>query len=311
MKKITLLLILAIVSIRPLQSQTAHESTVLASGGQASAAGNLAHIAVIGETAIALNQNNQHNAGFLFRLGNLQLTGLDIALFLEGAWDQSGNMHTGLHTAGLIPHTQPYNTEPWNYAGNESAGVIPAGVVDWILVELRDAPTAAQAIPATIVEGWPKALFLRNDGSVSDTNGNVPTYTFSEISDSLFVVIRHRNHLAVMSSHGLTLTGNTYSYDFTDGITKAFGGEDGYKQLEEGIFGMAGGDADADGNVFMSDRTLWRGELGTTSAYHSTDFDMDGNIFMSDRTLWRSNLGTSNPITGFFIKPRFISQVPK
>lgn len=311
MKIITLLLILFSVSTIPLQSQTAHESTVLASGGQSSAVSNLTHLAVIGEAAIALNQSNQHNAGFIFRLGNLQLTGLDIALFLEGAWGQSGNMHTGLFTAGLIPHTQPYNTEPWNYAGNESALEIPAGVVDWILVELRDAPTAAQAIPATVVEGWPKALFLRSNGSVADTNGNVPSYTFNNITDSLFVVIRHRNHLAVMSSHGLTLTGNTYSYDFTDDITKTYGGEVGYKQLEEGVYGMVGGDADADGNIFMSDRTLWRGELGTTVTYQSTDFDMDGNIFMSDRTLWRSNLGTSNPITGFFVKPRFTSQVPK
>lgn len=311
MKIIIPFLLLFIVSNMPLQGQTAHESTVLASGGHTSAASNLTHMAVMGETAIAMNQSNQHNAGFLFRLGNLQLSGLDIALFLEGAWDQSGNLHTDLLTAGLIPHTQPYDVDPWNYTGEEFASVIPANVVDWILVELRDAPTASQAIPATVVEGWPKAMFLLNDGSVADTNGNVPSYTFNNISDSLFVVIRHRNHLAIMSSHGLTLTGNTFSYDFTNGITKAYGGEVGYKELEEGFYGMAGGEADADGNIFMSDRTLWRSDLGTTGSYHTSDFDLDGNIFMSDRTLWRSNLGTSNPITGFFIKPKFISQVPK
>lgn len=311
MKIITFLLIFFIVSIMPLGGQTAHESTVLASGGQASAAGDLTHIAVLGETAIALNQSNHHNAGFLFRRITLRLTGLDIALFLEGAWQQGSNMRSDLNSAGLIPRAQPYNAAPWNYAGNETATEIPAGVVDWILVELRDAPTADQATPATVVEGWPKAMFLRNDGSVADTNGNVPAYTFSNISDSLFVVIRHRNHLAVMSSHGMTFANNIYQYNFSTGITQAYGGGEGYKELEVGIFGMVAGDAEADGSIFMSDRTLWRAALGTTSLYHATDFDLDGNVFMSDRTLWRANLGISNPITGIFLQPRFKSQVPK
>ena len=60
----------------------------------------------------------------------------------------------------VIPLTQPYNGAPWNYTGTESVATIPAGVVDWVLPELREAATPAQALPATKLAGWPKACFL-------------------------------------------------------------------------------------------------------------------------------------------------------
>ncbi|MBN2174518.1 MAG: hypothetical protein JW731_10310, partial [Bacteroidales bacterium] len=63
---------------------------------------------------------------------------MDLQVFLEGPYNGSG-MDTWLNDASKIPLTQPYNTSPWNYGGGESVAAIPSNVVDWILIELRDA----------------------------------------------------------------------------------------------------------------------------------------------------------------------------
>ncbi|MEZ5198088.1 MAG: hypothetical protein R2764_17370 [Bacteroidales bacterium] len=48
-----------------------------------------------------------------------------------------------LNAKNYIPLAQPYNTYPWNYNGDEAVTEIPTeSVVDWVLVELRDAPNA-------------------------------------------------------------------------------------------------------------------------------------------------------------------------
>jgi hypothetical protein len=293
--------------------QIVNESYVLSSGSEWSSGGTSGHFGVLGEELVSSSITGgtvTGSVGFLNRFFILQLTGIDLALFLEGPYQTGGSMLTGLADAALLPNAQPFNTLPWSYAGTETAGTFPVGVVDWILVELRDAPTAETAYPATVVDGWPKAMFVKSDGSVVDTLGNQPSCVLPEINDSLFVVIRHRNHLAVMSSHAMTLTADTYNYDFTDALAKAFGNGAGYKELEAGAFGLVAGDADADGSVFMSDRALWRANLGLTLTYLPTDFDMDASTFMSDRTLWRANIGTANPISGMFVSPLFVSQVP-
>jgi hypothetical protein len=57
----------------------------------------------------------------------------DIIAFLNGPYNTStGLMSTTLNSAGIIPLTSPYADAP------ASVGAIPAGVTDWIKLELRD-----------------------------------------------------------------------------------------------------------------------------------------------------------------------------
>ena len=104
-----------------------------------------------------------------------------------------------LNYAGYLPLTQPYNTAPWNYTGTESVTTIPNyDIVDWILLELRDAPTAEEATSGTTIATL--AAFLRNDGKIVSLDGISNPRIAVDISDGLFIVIRHRNHLAIMNS---------------------------------------------------------------------------------------------------------------
>lgn len=236
---------------------------------------------------------------------------LDVKVFVEGAFDGTNTMSNSLNNTDLLPTVQPYNISPWNYSGTEQSTNFPPEIIDWILVELRDAQTPEDADESTILGSWPRAMLLDSDGSILDFNGTVPQIGNPEYIHNLYIVIRHRNHLDVMSSAPLVLSGNTYTYDFTDDVTKAYGGAAGYKQLADGVFGMIAGDGDADGSVFMSDRTTWRNNLGLSNSYQASDYDLDGNSYMSDRALWRANLGVTNPLDVNAKINCYKSQVPK
>lgn len=222
---------------------------------------------------------------------------LSIKVFLEGAYDTgTGAMNTVLKTGGVLPLAQPYNVVPWNYAGTESVPSIPADVVDWVLVELRDAASPAGAILGVNMAGWPKAFFLKRDGSIVSLDGSSPPNIGTPlVSNSLFVVIRHRNHLAVLSSAGATLSGGTYSYDFTSGLAQANGGAAGYKMAGTKAV-MAAGDIDHDDNIFVSDYNIWAIEFGATNGYNRSDVDMDRNAFVSDYNKWATNFGSTTSI---------------
>jgi hypothetical protein len=132
---------------------------------------------------------------------------LEIKLFLEGAFTGT-EMETYLNP--VLPLNQPFNVAPWNYTGTETVPSIPgADIVDWILVELRDAPDAISATPLTTIGS--QAAFINNLGEIVDLDG-INTLRFGNtVNDNLFVVIRHRNHLSVMSANALTNLSGTYS----------------------------------------------------------------------------------------------------
>ncbi len=221
---------------------------------------------------------------------------LIVNVFLEGAFNtQSGLMNTTLNDYSLVPLSQPYNVAPWNYAGKESVVSIPAGVIDWVIVELRDAATPAQALPATVLPGWPRAYFLKSDGTVVDMDGtSYPTIGNPVVTGNLYVVIRHRNHVSVMSAAGMTSNCDNYTYNFSDLITKAYGGSSGFKQIGNNVCGMVSGDADSDGNISVLDFSQWATDFGLNHIYLPSDIDEDGGVTVLDFSKWATNFGVGN-----------------
>jgi FtsP/CotA-like multicopper oxidase with cupredoxin domain len=218
---------------------------------------------------------------------------LDLKVYLEDVYVGPA-MSDLLRTSNLIPLTQPYNVAPWNYPGTESVASIPVGVVDWVLVELRDAPTPDAALPATVVPGWPKAYFLKSDGTIVDLDGvSLPNIGNPVITNNLYVIVRHRNHIDIMSATSPTLTTGVYNYDFTTSVTQAYNGTAGYKQIAPGVFGMVAGDADGDGDITTLDFTKWATDFGQ-SVYIPSDIDLDGSVSVLDFSSWATNFGVAN-----------------
>jgi hypothetical protein len=238
----------------------------------------------------------------------------DVSLiaYLEGPYNTStGYMNTTLKTSGLIPLTQPYNTSPFNYAGAEAVASIPTDVVDWVLIELRQASTPANATSATIIKK--RAAFMKKDGTIVETDGSSPVRFYNAaITNNLYPVVRQRNHISIMAANAVTMTGGIYTYDFSTGIGQAYGGALGYKQIgsSPARYGMVTGDINQDGSVYTSDFDIWASLAGTANVYNRADLNLDGNVYTSDFDKWATNSGISHPLSAP-VRIKFISGVPQ
>ena len=217
---------------------------------------------------------------------------LDITVFLEGPFNGT-DMNTNLNS--VLPLSQPYGNSPWNYNGSESTALIPdPNIVDWILIELRDAPSADLASSGTMITR--QAAFLRKNGQVVGVDGSSLIHFEQSITESLFVVVWHRNHVGIISANALNRTGNVYSYDFSLSEMQVLGGNIGYKQIVSGTWGMAGGDADANGTVENADKTIWLQNAGT-AGYNASDYNMDIQINNNDKNdIWFKSIGKDSRI---------------
>ena len=217
---------------------------------------------------------------------------LELKAFLEGPFEAT-NMTTNLNPS-LIPNNQPYSASPWNYTGSEHFGIIPnANVVDWVLIEIRkNSGGPSTAIPGKKA-GLQAALLLSN-GNIVGTDGT-SNLIFNVIHNAnLFAVIWHRNHLGMMSAMPLIQTGNVLNYDFTTSASQAY--LNGQKRLIGDNYGMYGGDIDVDGEINISDKSIWSIDAGTWG-YFLTDMDLNSQINNQDKNdVWSGNKGQSSRV---------------
>jgi hypothetical protein len=170
-----------------------------------------------------------------------------------------------------------------------TGAAIPARAVDSINIEIRDSATAAKATIRLFSPAW-----LLTDGTVcSFTDSTQPYVTFNAPVGFYHIVVRHRNHLAVMSKDSLALTGSSPSYDFTTGQNKAYGSN---ALVQAGTrYCLIAGDADGSGDVTILDRALWRTQ-NSQSGYLGADMNLSGDVTILDRTLWRANNSLSSQV---------------
>jgi PKD repeat protein len=215
---------------------------------------------------------------------------IDASCYLEGFYNGFG-MSTNLNS--MLPLDQPYNQTPWNYNGQETVSSMQPYIVDWVLVELRDAVSASLATPSTSL-GMQAAL-IRNNGQIVALDG-VSDLEF-EVSylNNLYLVVHHRNHLAIISSQGIESVGGVYSYDFSIDAAQCLGGVDAQNQIGNGVWGLISGDANADGTVDLIDiNTVWNVTAGF-HGYHQSDQNGNGEVDNIDKNDFNvSNLTKSS-----------------
>ncbi|MEZ5196756.1 MAG: hypothetical protein R2764_10230 [Bacteroidales bacterium] len=188
---------------------------------------------------------------------------------------------------------------------------IPAqDVVDWILVELRESPGDASTATQnrTISK---RAGFLLKDGTIVDLDGVSPLEFSVPVYTNLYAVVWHRNHIGVMSSIALIANSGIYEYDFATAADKVYGGITGYKEIASGVFGMVGGDGNADGLVLADDKEVVWGSDAGNSGYRQGDFDMNMQTDNQDKNqIWLPNLGTGVQVPESTVNKNFKCAVP-
>ncbi|MBL0043765.1 MAG: hypothetical protein IPP33_04915 [Flavobacteriales bacterium] len=172
------------------------------------------------------NDGNPNTINDIIR-GDCQCAGTALSLsakvFLEGPYNTgTGLMNDGLRTLADFPLTEPYTALGMNPTGG-AATITPSvlatsgnnAIVDWVLVELRDA-----AIPTTVLLRTP--ALVQRDGDIVALNGT-STLQLPAVNGSYRVAVRHRNHLGAMTNAALVLSNSTIAVDFTSAATVTWG----------------------------------------------------------------------------------------
>ncbi|MDZ7821139.1 MAG: hypothetical protein U5N26_04610 [Candidatus Marinimicrobia bacterium] len=170
-------------------------------------------------------------------------------------------------------------------------GSLPANMVDWVLVELRESAsgaTIAQAVGC-----------LLSDGSVTDTTGtNGLSFEGLESSTPYYIVVRHRNHLSVMSASAVQIDGTNDAdeFDFTAGNAYGNTGDLAMKPVGS-EYAMYAGDANENGQVQTTDKnSYWNNETGK-AGYLPSDFNLNGQSQTTDiNNYWRINVGKGSQV---------------
>jgi hypothetical protein len=189
---------------------------------------------------------------------------VDVKIYLQGAYT-SNAMSTNLPTLGQpgFPLTSPYLDAP------ATATSIPAGVTDWVEVQLRDVSN-----PLTVLGR--ASAFVKSDGTIRGLDGtSLPLIKNGNTSS--IVAVLHRNHLPIRTSAGLDVVSPT-AYDFTTSPSQAY--HDPNNNTNENMADLGGG------TVWG----LWRGNVNSLGGPPTYPFNLALNVL--DFGLEKTN---SNP----------------
>lgn len=199
-----------------------------------------------------------------------------IAALLEGPYDQSLNAMTvgRKYKVPLLP----------GMSGFPNVG--KATIIDWVEVSLRKASTVEKAVENPGTQVYAVNCLLLSDGSIVDAKGNnnlvIPYIVESPVA-SYYVLLRHRNHLAVMSASSYTLGktkataplvdfryGNIYT---GDGVVKNH-----MSQVASGSWALSAGEFDRNALTSMFDvNGIAFNRTGDVS-YSIYDINFDGKV---------------------------------
>jgi len=238
---------------------------------------------------------------------------LDLKLFLQGV-TQPGPVMTNYIQAPIAPTIMPELKLPVinPYGLPDSCSKINnvsaiGEIVDWIVVEIwGDLIVDGMFTDYTLLEQ--RALLLKADGSVVDTTGQKPQFVLSE--DSVRIMVKHRNHLSVISSELLTFSGkDIVTWDFSTGVDKALKPPLAIYDpmiLQYGVACLWAGDLNMNDFMDHVDMSIFNmaWKSGIFGQYVAADVNMDGIINNTDLSfvIQNTKLGLYSPI--YFFRKR-------
>jgi hypothetical protein len=192
-------------------------------------------------------------------------------------------MRTDLKASGHLPASEPYTAMGFDL-GNPGASIAPglldatgaSALVDWVVLELRSNDAGYPVVEQ-------RAALLRANGDIVSTTG-AALVPFSNTVEGRHLVVRHRNHLAVMTAAPLLSNGLVVNLT-TNGV--ALYGQEATRTM--GAYrAMWPGDVNADGVVRYAGAQNDRDEVlvaigsvvpsNTIQGYLAEDINLDGQV---------------------------------
>jgi len=184
---------------------------------------------------------------------------LNITVLLEGLSSDRG---LGLPPVGTMFKAQ-------GSSGNE----YPGDIADKVTVELHNSTTGALVTSLNNVN-------LSTSGLISEPLD--PSY-----SGNYFIYIKHRNSVTTSSITGVPFTGSTIAYDFTTGVSQAYGSNMKFFNGKAVVFG---GDENSDCQVESTDMIDVDNDGAIfAGGYLNTDINGDGVVDSSDMIIVDNN----------------------
>ena len=215
---------------------------------------------------------------------------LDLHAVLEGPYDATtGLMDDDLRTLPDFPLMEPFSALGYLHQGGGGETVDPQvlgvtgpdAIVDWVLVELRDAND-----PTTVLTS--QSALLQRDGDVVATDG-VSTLPLPLPEGNYHVAMRHRNHLGCMTAGPVLLGYTPTTIDLAAAGTLMYGSD--ARISVTGTFpaeALWAGDVSFDGVVKYTGMANDRDPIllsiggvvptGTTTGYSAADVDLNGVV---------------------------------
>lgn len=211
-----------------------------------------------------------------------------VKVFLEGAYSgPSGDTvstwtsfvtamgTTMLEANGPGDNQTPYSDPPWSQRPQTGDG----SGTDWVLITLVDSMLniAGQRV------------------AVVGRHGQVRANVLNPTSDGPFwIVVDHRNHVAVMSDTMVSFRGPLLLHDFTTGHAYEEPGDRAQKKKPvaggDTVYVMFAGDGNADGLVTAPDFNLWNAATTAgATGYQASDYGLDSIVTAPDFNLWNAN----------------------
>ena len=206
---------------------------------------------------------------------------LKLRVFLQGATAQTDGttMSTILNINGILN----------DHFNENSPRLIPPSAVDSINIEIRSSTSA---------DHWLAPAWLLSDGRIRDFADTSKDYISfdSAMPGPYYIIVRHRNHVPVMSSEPQSLGAIPTLYDFTRSQSRAYGIEPMQNVSGDTLFAMVAGDVNQNGTIGSGDTTLISSGIELSGPYSATDVNFDGHTLSDDLQVATQNLGRKSQL---------------